>query len=613
MHFPAEFGLKGDGTTDDAAALQTAIDTISAAGGGALVLEPKTYRINSTVALKSNVTLRGVGDLTVIALGANAVMLSIGAITNVTLENFKLDGRRATYTNTANTGIYGPAPGGASNIRLSAVTVQSVAGAGILLLASSGTHTTNVVIRNSVTDDTGAHGIITQDYVDQVTITNTRVSNFGMLYADRPGITVSRNGSDVIVTNNLVIGSPSALGTSVHGISLDGVTRATVANNTITGTIGYGIEITGAAAVLSRVAVTGNAIGPTQSRSCIVLDGANALVADNVAITGNTCKGSAAEGIYVFVGGTPAASHTNVTISDNVIDTPGTVGILLNSLVNFTVANNTIRNAVQSGIYLDATLGAGANKGVFSGNMLDGNNTSANASHAGMRLSYNATFREFTAIGNRVINSGNLNYLTIDAGSTVNSLSAGENWLVLDTLRNAGFTTLSNNTIRARGGGSAGPALGAAGVSLGASNLFIGAGNEVILAKDTSTTALQFGLDGNPPGDQVFKGADGSGTNIAGGNFTLAPGSGTGTANGGDLLLATNPAGGSSGTTINALVERARVPVDGGVRWATGSKPTCDSTHRGTVFYVAGAAGVADTYEVCRKDAANAYAWVTLF
>lgn len=45
----------------------------------------------------------------------------------------------------------------------------------------------------------------------------------------------------------------------------------------------------------------------------------------------------------------------------------------------------------------------------------------------------------------------------------------------------------------------------------------------------------------------------------------------------------------------------------------TGTKPACDAAHRGQRWYDAGAGGVADTYEVCRKDAADAYAWVSVF
>jgi len=50
-----------------------------------------------------------------------------------------------------------------------------------------------------------------------------------------------------------------------------------------------------------------------------------------------------------------------------------------------------------------------------------------------------------------------------------------------------------------------------------------------------------------------------------------------------------------------------------GQQYTTGTRPTCDSTNRGYTWYVAGGAGVADTFEVCRKDAGDAYAWVTLF
>lgn len=44
-----------------------------------------------------------------------------------------------------------------------------------------------------------------------------------------------------------------------------------------------------------------------------------------------------------------------------------------------------------------------------------------------------------------------------------------------------------------------------------------------------------------------------------------------------------------------------------------GTKPTCNATNRGGLWYDAGGAGVLDTFELCRKDAADVYAWVTLF
>lgn len=47
--------------------------------------------------------------------------------------------------------------------------------------------------------------------------------------------------------------------------------------------------------------------------------------------------------------------------------------------------------------------------------------------------------------------------------------------------------------------------------------------------------------------------------------------------------------------------------------WANGTEGTCDATLRGQVVMVQGGAGVADTFRICRKDAANAYAWTALY
>lgn len=51
-----------------------------------------------------------------------------------------------------------------------------------------------------------------------------------------------------------------------------------------------------------------------------------------------------------------------------------------------------------------------------------------------------------------------------------------------------------------------------------------------------------------------------------------------------------------------------------GIRINTsGTKPTCDAAAGGSIWREPGGAAVADTFEVCRKDAADAYAWVSLF
>lgn len=51
-----------------------------------------------------------------------------------------------------------------------------------------------------------------------------------------------------------------------------------------------------------------------------------------------------------------------------------------------------------------------------------------------------------------------------------------------------------------------------------------------------------------------------------------------------------------------------------GLKISTGviSKPTCDSSARGNVWYIEGSTGVVDTFEACRKDSNDVYAWTSM-
>jgi polygalacturonase len=62
-------GLNADGTVDDAAAIQNAIDVAGQRGGGIVSLPAGTFLVNSGLVMKSNVELTGVGPATVIKAG----------------------------------------------------------------------------------------------------------------------------------------------------------------------------------------------------------------------------------------------------------------------------------------------------------------------------------------------------------------------------------------------------------------------------------------------------------------------------------------------------------------------------------------------------------------
>lgn len=63
-----------------------------------------------------------------------------------------------------------------------------------------------------------------------------------------------------------------------------------------------------------------------------------------------------------------------------------------------------------------------------------------------------------------------------------------------------------------------------------------------------------------------------------------------------------------------ALNAASLITATAGIDYATtGSKPTCDSSARGRVWFTESSGGVADLFEVCRKDAADSYAWTALY
>ncbi|KKM03155.1 hypothetical protein LCGC14_1777270 [marine sediment metagenome] len=95
-----DFGALGDGTTDDTAAIQAAIDAANAAGGGIVFLPPATYSVAATTAAtpvftgRSNVTIEGGGRTTVITPTAAVAIEDVfhfASRTNFGVRDLKID------------------------------------------------------------------------------------------------------------------------------------------------------------------------------------------------------------------------------------------------------------------------------------------------------------------------------------------------------------------------------------------------------------------------------------------------------------------------------------------------------------------------------------------
>ena len=196
----------------------------------------------------------------------------------------------------------------------------------------------------------------------------------------------------------------------------------------------------------------------------------------------------------------------------------------------------------------------------------------------------------------------------------------------------------TNNTIVGRLAGTNG-GLGSGNVALGTQALYNSYGNYLTaIGKGALFEATNAGLASTAVGFQAGYNVTSGGYNVFLGSFVSASGGITSGSNNivigkdptlltpttsnqldmGNLIFATGLGEGSTLSTgavgIGVVAPTQTLEVNGGVRLNTStSKPTCDSTQRGTFWVTESGAGVKDAVEVCAKDAANAYAWRTIY
>ena len=138
------FGAVGDGVADDTFAIQAAIDSLSAYGGGVGV-PPGIYRITARLHMRPGIVLQGNGGATIKqGNGANLSSLiefDTYSATNATVTGLTLDGNGANNTKSNLTYIV---VSGQANSQVTDCTITNTPGIGLLLQGAS-----PVVLNNS--------------------------------------------------------------------------------------------------------------------------------------------------------------------------------------------------------------------------------------------------------------------------------------------------------------------------------------------------------------------------------------------------------------------------------------------------------------------------------
>jgi hypothetical protein len=92
------YNAKGDDSTDDTAAIQSAIDVVHAAGGGTVFFPKGTYKITAPLKIYSNITLVGVGSpLSVIRKTTNTLGENITVAHGNGNDNYAVDSVLSFY------------------------------------------------------------------------------------------------------------------------------------------------------------------------------------------------------------------------------------------------------------------------------------------------------------------------------------------------------------------------------------------------------------------------------------------------------------------------------------------------------------------------------------
>jgi hypothetical protein len=473
-------GAVGNGSTDDRAVIQAALDAAHTAGGGLVIIPPgKTYAVSTFLVVYDNTVIWAYGaTLKATGTGAGLLRNFLGSETfsgyaghsHIQVLGGVWDGNAAdgsTGTVTAETDVLNFVH--CADITVRDATIRNVSSAHALEFNSTdGGRAINCRFEGYRDNSgTSARQFSEALQIDMAKSGSSSIGNFdntasknivvqGCYFgpSTRLGVFGRAVGSHT-VTAGVTYDNIQVIGNRIDGTLQDGIyaygwRRSAVADNIITGTGWSGIKGTipdPAATAISphSLAITGNVIEGAATDSAIRYVGYAAYRFPGLSVVGNVIKSITGNAIHAEYCAAPA-------FEGNHVDTTSSTGLYAHYSDSAKITGNTVKSAGSNAINVAGSVGAlvdgnlvdttGSNFGIFVGQGADATTNSTDAlitgnsivaaSSAGIRCSTNAV--RCTVSGNKVRkgSGSTANGITLAASATdcalLNNDLAGNTW-----------------------------------------------------------------------------------------------------------------------------------------------------------------------------------------